>query len=146
MDTDGNSQLALEPIVLELAPSEAQVLTASNELLESLGYRLEPFGEASVMIRGIPTGLPEGRAVEALKGTLEDLAGETPGGQDWRERVAIALSCRGAVKAGQTLSPEEMRSLILALEDMDITQHCSHGRPTAILLSRTQLEKEFGRR
>ncbi|HEX9016550.1 MAG TPA: DNA mismatch repair endonuclease MutL [Chloroflexota bacterium] len=145
LNAEGNTQLSLEPLVLELTPIETQVLETSKEVLESLGYRLEPFGDSSVLVRGIPTGLPEGKAIEALKETLAELGDERPAGE-WRERVLISLSCRGAVKAGQTLAPEEMRSLVLALEEMDITQHCSHGRPTAILLSRTQLEKEFGRR
>lgn len=145
MGKEGNSQLSLEPLTLELTPAETQILGPSMQALESLGYRLEPFGSTSVLVRGVPVDIPERRGVDALKGTLADLADEKPG-LDWREKLAISLSCRGAVKAGQTLSPEEMRALIIALEEMDITQHCSHGRPTAILLSRSQLEKEFGRR
>jgi DNA mismatch repair protein MutL len=142
---DGNTQLMLEPQPIEVSPAEWEALSRSKPELEDVGYRLEPFGERSALVRGIPVELPEGRAVEALRETLADLAEEKPAG-DWRERVAIALSCRGAVKAGQVLAPDEMRSLVMALEEMDITQHCSHGRPTAVLLSHTQLEKEFGRR
>ena len=143
---DGNTQLMLEPISIEVTPPEWEIVTSATQALEVLGYRLEQFGEKAILIRGIPTELPAGRAVEALKEALGDLAEEKPEAADWRERLKIALSCRGAVKAGQILAPEEMRSLVIALEDMDITQHCSHGRPTAVLLSRNQLEREFGRR
>lgn len=143
---EGNTQLMLEPLSVDVNPAEWEIVTGVAPTLEALGYRLEQFGEKSLLVRGIPTELPEGRAVEALQQALADLADEKPKAADWRERLAIALSCRGAVKAGQVLAPEEMRSLVLALEKMDITQHCSHGRPTAVLLSRTQLEKEFGRR
>ncbi len=145
MGAEGNTQLMLEPVSVDLSPVEWQVLTDSSDILENLGYRLEPFGGTSVLVRGVPTELAGGRAVEALKEALAELGEDVPAA-DRRERVAISLSCRGAVKAGQVLAPEEMRALVMALEEMDITQHCSHGRPTAILLSRTQLEREFGRR
>jgi DNA mismatch repair protein MutL len=142
---EGNTQLMLEPLAIDVGPAEREIVASASSTLEALGYRIEPFGDESILIRGIPTELPEGRAVEALQQALADLAEEKPEA-DWREKLAISLSCRGAVKAGQLLAPEEMRSLVLALEEMDVTQHCSHGRPTAILLSRTQMEREFGRR
>ncbi len=142
---EGNTQLLLEPLAVEVSAVEWEILTSVTPSLEAVGYRLEPFGERSLLVRGIPTELPDGRAVQALREALADLVEEGPAAE-WKERLMIALSCRGAVKAGQVLAPEEMRSLVMALEEMDITQHCSHGRPTAILLSRTQLEREFGRR
>lgn len=142
---EADSQLMLEPESLSLDALEAEFAAASRDDLESLGYRLEEFGKETVLLRGVPGGLPEGRAIEALKATLADLSSEAQLA-DRREQLAIALSCRSAVKAGQTLSPEEMRALIADLEEADITRHCSHGRPTAILLSHSQLEREFGRR
>lgn len=145
MDREEETQLLLEPALLELAPGQWELAKAAWPALEALGFRMEPFGENSILIRGIPGQLPTGQAVKALEQTLQDLLDEKSGA-DWRERAAVALSCRGAVKAGQPLSFEEMRSLVEALEETDITQHCSHGRPTAILLSHHQLEREFGRK
>ncbi len=144
-DREGNTQLLLEPVPLELAPGQQEMVAEMGTSLESLGYRLEPFGDGSVLVRGVPTELPPGEAVRALAESLQELAEEKPA-LDHRERLVVALSCRSAVKAGQILAPEEMRALVEALEESDITQHCSHGRPTAILLSHSQLEREFGRR
>lgn len=145
MVAEANTQLLLEPVTLELGPDQREMAQEGKEALESLGFRLEPFGEGAILVRGVPSELPSADAVRVLRESLEDLSQERPTG-DWKERAAVALSCRGAVKAGQPLAPEEMRSLVEALEETDITQHCSHGRPTAILLSHQQLEKEFGRR
>ncbi len=145
MDREGNTQLLLEPLVLEMTPLQRETAEAAASALQSLGFRLEPFGEQSMLVRGIPSELPASRAVQALEQSLQEL-GDEPAKGDWRERMAIALSCRSAVKAGQQLSVEEMRALIEGLEEAGISQHCSHGRPTAILLSRSQLEREFGRR
>jgi DNA mismatch repair protein MutL len=50
------------------------------------------------------------------------------------------------VKAGQVLSPEEMRALIRDLEATAMPRTCPHGRPTMIHLSQAMLEREFGRR
>jgi DNA mismatch repair protein MutL len=64
----------------------------------------------------------------------------------WREEMAITLACHSAIRAGQTLSLEEMRSLINQLERCQYPRACAHGRPTMLHLSQTQLEREFGRR
>ncbi len=143
--TEGNTQLMLEPMAVELMPAQWEMALAAGGALANLGFRLEPFGERTLLVRGIPTQLPPGEAVRALEQALQDLTEEKPAG-DYRERLTLALSCRGAVKAGQTLTPEEMKSLLESLEEASITQNCSHGRPTAILLSHSQLEREFGRR
>jgi DNA mismatch repair protein MutL len=56
------------------------------------------------------------------------------------------MACKAAVKAGQTLSIEEMRYLVQRLESTERPRTCPHGRPTMILLSTTDLERQFGRR
>jgi DNA mismatch repair protein MutL len=58
----------------------------------------------------------------------------------------LLLSCKTAVKAGQRLELAEMQALLDQLDEATLCATCSHGRPTAILLSHAQLEREFGRR
>ena len=140
-----DTQLLLEPISIDLPPVQWTMADSAWQALRSIGFEVEPFGERSLLVRGVPGDLPQGRAVEALREAMEELSVESQP-SDWRERIAVAISCRSAVKAGQILSVEEMRALVEALEETDINQHCSHGRPTAIILSRSQLEREFGRR
>lgn len=139
------TQLLLDPVALELTPAQATAAASALGALESVGYQLESFGDSSLLVRGVPADLAGNRSVEILLESLDELSQEAQV-KDWRERIAISLSCRGAIKSGQVLSGEEMRSLVEALEETDISQHCSHGRPTAIVLSRTQLDREFGRR
>lgn len=145
MDREGNTQLLLEPVAVDLSPVQWELAQAAWGALESLGYRLEAFGDSTLLVRGIPSELPPGQAVQALEQSLQELAEGKPEA-DWKERMAVALSCRGAVKAGQPLALEEMRSLVEALEETTVTQHCSHGRPTAIMISHRQVEREFGRK
>jgi len=67
-------------------------------------------------------------------------------GYSWEEGTLITLSCHTAVRAGQTLSLEEMRDLVRQLERATLPHSCPHGRPTMVHLSQAQLAKEFGRR
>jgi DNA mismatch repair protein MutL len=65
---------------------------------------------------------------------------------DWRERIRVVASCKAAVRAGDALSHDEMLALLERLGEQELCRTCSHGRPTALLLSHRQLEQEFGRR
>jgi DNA mismatch repair protein MutL len=115
------------------------------DALCGLGFTAESFGEADAVIRAVPAALRTrdiGRVLAETHETLDE-EGARP---DWRERLAILLSCKTAVKAGQRLETAEMLGLLEQLDETNLCATCSHGRPTAILLSHSQLEREFGRR
>ena len=134
----------LEPVAMELTVRQEEFLRAQQEALAEYGFAIEPFGERTYLIRSVPALLKEQNVAQALIELLDFLAQGTPG--DWRERIAVSLACHGAVKAGQTLSHQEMQGLVQQLEQTTTPQTCPHGRPTMIQLSTSQLEKEFGRR
>ena len=60
--------------------------------------------------------------------------------------MLTTLSCHTSVRAGQALSLEEMRQLLRQLEQCVSPRTCPHGRPTMILMTPAQLERQFGRR
>ena len=78
-----------------------------------------------------------------LAGADEEAASH---GETWEEHALANVACKAAIKAGQTLSPEEQRELIRQLEQADAHQSCCHGRPTMVHLSLAALEREFDRR
>jgi DNA mismatch repair protein MutL len=92
----------------------------------------------------VPAVLNSAQVLEALKELLEALAGE-PDALKREVSIARSLACHGAVRAGQQLDNEEIRSLIMQLEKTSSPRTCPHGRPTMIHLSSQQLKKEFGR-
>ena len=55
------------------------------------------------------------------------------------------MACHAAVRAGDRLTPEEIAALVAQRSLADDTHHCPHGRPTALLFSRQDLERQFGR-
>jgi DNA mismatch repair protein MutL len=134
----------LEPLVLELSPRQEGVLDARGEELEGFGFGIEPFGPRTFRITAIPALLQDRDIKAALLELLDALVEEK--GPPWEERVALSLACHGAVKAGQSLTPEEMRGLLQELERIPNPHTCPHGRPTLLHFSSSQLEKGFGRR
>lgn len=100
---------------------------------------------ATTKIAAVPAALRVRDLDQVLREAHEALADEGVG-PDWRERLALLLSCKTAVKAGQRMEIAEMQSLLAQLDETNLCATCSHGRPTAILLSHSQLEREFGRR
>ncbi len=141
----GRLQLLLEPVVVALPRSLRGALDQYADALVGLGFTAEPFGEDEAVVRAVPSALRArdiGRVLAETHETLDE-EGAAP---DWRERLATLLSCKTAIKAGQRLDSAEMVALLEQLDEANLCATCSHGRPTAILLSHSQLEREFGRR
>ena len=83
----------------------------------------------------------------ALRAIVEDFEeDEAPLQNEIEKKLAARVCKRMAVKAGQTLSPEEQRALLTDLETCESPRTCPHGRPTMIHLSVEMLERQFGRR
>jgi DNA mismatch repair protein MutL len=152
-------QYLLEPQSVELSPAQAEALRDRDADLGELGFVVEDFGPRTLLLRAIPAALKPTTIGRVLQETLEALAvegserghahnghGDDHDGADWRERLCLLLACKTAVKAGQLLSHEEMRALLEQLDEAELGRTCAHGRPTAVLLTHGQLEREFGRR
>lgn len=140
------TQQLLLPQAVELSPEASALLLGNAEKLAEWGFALEPWG-TGVLVRAMPATLPLDELAQALHEMAERLAGR--GGSsplEWREAMLITLACHTSVRAGQPLSHEEMRQLIRQLEQCVSPRTCPHGRPTMILMTPAQLERQFGRR
>jgi DNA mismatch repair protein MutL len=145
LGADERGQLLLDPVAVELPRVLKGALSEYVDALRELGFAAEPLGEAEAVVRSVPAALRPRDLERVLRETHEALDAEGTG-PDWRERLALLLSCKTAVKAGQRLELAEMQALLDQLDEATLCATCSHGRPTAILLSHAQLEREFGRR
>lgn len=134
----------LQPITIELSPTEEQTLEANKEILTQFGFTIDAFGDRSHLIRAVPVLMTKANAAEAVSTMLDNLASkDNPA--PWEEKITESLACHSAIRGGQQLSDEEMRELISQLEQTNQPRTCPHGRPTMIHLSSHQLEREFGR-
>ena len=105
------SQELLFPETVELTHDELSLLLETHAVMEKLGFHLELFGGTTVLVHAIPAGLREWREGALLHDVLDHLD-DLPTSMDVNERVARAVACQGAVKAGQKLALAEMNALV----------------------------------
>jgi DNA mismatch repair protein MutL len=141
------SQRLLFPLTLHLGPAEGDVFEENRDLFEQLGFEIEGFGGHSLLVRSVPMPHPRFDAERCLRETLDALTGDrNPGTATRHERLAATVACKAAVKAGDALSPAEMRALYVALTKTTLMAHDVHGRASIVRLSWDELERRFGRK
>jgi DNA mismatch repair protein MutL len=142
------AQPLLLPAVVDLPPADAARLLARGDDLRGLGLEIEAFGPGAVLVRAMPAalGTPEPGPL------LRDLADEFA---DMDESTVLAarldavlarLACHGSIRAGRRLGIPEMDALLRQMEATPRADTCSHGRPTWLKLTRSEIERLFGRR
>ena len=138
----------LVPAVVELDEAAADRLLSRAEDLADLGLEVEAFGPGAVAVRAVPALLGETDIAGLVRDLADDLA--DMGGTDrLSERlmaVCATMACHGSVRAGRRLSVDEMNALLRQMEATPGSGQCNHGRPTWVELSRSDLERLFGRR
>lgn len=142
------AQHLLIPITFDVAPADIPQLVAIQPLLRELGIEVEEFGGSTFAINTVPGDMERLDAVGLIQDLLEAASGERGRREpvrELRERIQARMACRAAIKAGQRLSIEEMRRLLLDLRRSRMAFTCPHGRPTMIYLARHELDKQFKR-
>jgi len=141
------SQGLLLPISLELAPHQMAVLRRVMPELNRNGFQVEPFGSQSVLVRSVPAMARDLDWQRLLAEILEGFEDEerTLDVQRIRDRLAVAMACRGAIKAHSSLAPEKMQWLLDELAQTRIPTNCPHGRPILLRFSLYEIERNFGR-
>jgi DNA mismatch repair protein MutL len=132
----------LEPYSLEVTPQQDEILQSNAANLLDFGFKIEPFGERTYLVRTVPAVLIDGDWLEALREILDSPRDKMT---DIEDNILKSLACHSAVRAGKKLSDDEMRELVRQLEQMNLPNTCPHGRPTILHLTIGQMEKEFGR-
>jgi DNA mismatch repair protein MutL len=141
------SQRLLVPEPVHLNASEAAAVVEHRETLRQLGLDIEPFGGDTVLVTSAPAML-QGVAPDRL---LRDLAEHlrtkpiAPTRDGLLADLLHMIACKAAVKAGQKLSAEEVAALLERRHLVSDSHHCPHGRPTALVFTKSELERQFGR-
>ena len=141
------SQGLLVPEPVHLSADEAAAILEHRELLAELGLDVEPFGGDTVLVRSTPVMLTH-LAPERLVRDLAEHVHTQPIPPMRDALVAELLhmvACKAAVKAGDRLSSEEIEALLKRRHLVADSHHCPHGRPTALVFTKAELEKQFGR-
>lgn len=144
-ESSTTAQQLLFPQVVELSQSELQVLDQHQDLLSKLGFSVRPFGAKTVLVEAEPATLKSVSHGQILREILDDLDSHKKPELNREEKLARSFACRGAVMAGDSLTREEMNSLVNMLFATSAPYTCPHGRPTIIRMSLDELAKKFGR-
>jgi len=139
-------QTLLAPINLDLDPRTADLLSGKIPVFREIGIEIEPFGNDSFIITGLPAILSGWNRGELVLEVIDELDDEGKKQVDPREEIIIRMSCLAAVKARAKLDPVELTRLVEELFACEDPDHCPHGRPTMIVDSWYELERRFGRR
>ena len=138
-------QTLLELATVELDARRQELVETQRELIEGVGFHVDAFGGRTYILRSVPELLREADPSQTFLEVL-DLMAEGGGFESWEERAAYSIACHGAIRAGKSLTHEEMSELTRRLEECRQPHTCPHGRPTMIHLSSGRLDREFGRR
>ncbi|MBJ76349.1 MAG: DNA mismatch repair protein MutL [Planctomycetes bacterium] len=141
-------QKFLVPELVELSRADVELLSGHMESLQPIGIELAVFGPGTVAVHGLPARL-RNPDVEGVVRDLVDVLGRTgkaPGAEDVIEEVLHSSACRSSVMAGDALTEEEIRSLLLRASALETDQTCPHSRPTKVRFKLPDLERAFHRR
>ncbi len=146
-DEDKDSQLMLLPDIITLTHKEMDIARENMEKFEKAGFVLEEFGDNTIKLTGVPNICLDLDTKELFLETLDEInTVARTAKQEIEERFIATIACKAAVKANMALTKEEVESLLDNLLKLPNPFTCPHGRPTAIKLSKTDIEKKFARR
>lgn len=141
------AQRLLVPEPVQLTAEEAADVLERREALRKLGLEIEPFGGDTVLVGSLPAMLAGAQPEQLVRDLADHLRAlpVAPTPDAMLEDVLNMVACKAAVKAGQRLSPEEIEALLERKHLVLNTHHCPHGRPTALVFTKAELERQFGR-
>ena len=134
----------LIPKKMEVTSIEKEIIFENIEIFNNFGFEIDEFYENEILIRAVPVFDFRESCENVFEKLLNDLKNEVEI-KDLREKIIISMSCRGAVKAGQKLSFDEMQNMVRRIHEVG-KYTCPHGRPIIIKLTKNDLDKMFGRR
>ena len=142
-----DSQLMLLPDIINLTHKEMGILKDNINLFEKAGFVLEEFGDNTIKLTGVPNICIDLDTKELFLETLDEInTVARTAKQEIEEKFIATVACKAAVKANMALSTQEIDSLLQELLLLPNPFTCPHGRPTAIKMSKTEIEKKFSRR
>ena len=113
--------------------------------MEKLGFLVEAFGKNTVILRSIPALLSDSDCTQLFQEIAAHLSelGRVKPFHEIAEDLAVLMACKGAVKAGESLSEVQMTALIRDVESLEQPATCPHGRPIHLLLGTEEIRKKF---
>ena len=146
-ETSKDSQMLLLPDIITLSHKEMEIAKDNMEMFEKVGFCLEEFGENTIKLTGVPTICIDIDNKELFLETLDEInTVARTAKQEKEEKFIATVACKAAVKANMVLDKAEVESLMDKLLELPNPFTCPHGRPTAIKMSKYDIERKFARK
>jgi DNA mismatch repair protein MutL len=130
------SQALLFPLVIDVTEAELGLVEERQKEIAEVGLDVRARGPTSLSIHAMPRLLSRASPERLLRDLLTEVS--RSGGRGFSDAVDLAIAtmaCHGSIRAGDALSPNEAKALLVALDDADFAGHCPHGRPVVTFLS-----------
>ncbi len=142
-----DSQMLLLPDIITLSHKEMEIAKENIEMFEKAGFSLEEFGENTIKLTGVPTVCIDIDNKDLFLETLDEInTVARTAKQEKEEKFIATVACKAAVKAHMVLAKEEVENLMDKLLELPNPFTCPHGRPTAIKMTKYDIERKFARK
>lgn len=142
----GFMQMLLAPVVVNLPKNEYNVIIENIEKLEEYNFDVDDFGNGKIAVRGIPQYIEhycvEDIIIEIADNLIKKKIDINTEQMDW---IFHSVSCRSAIKAGNINYENELMEIAKIVNSDEKIRYCPHGRPVSFVLTKKELEKQFGR-
>ena len=146
-ESSKDSQLLLLPDVVNLTHKEMDIARENMDMFRKAGFTLEEFGENTIKLTGVPTVCIDLDTKELFLETLDEInTVARTAKQEKEEKFIATVACKAAVKANMALDAKEVESLMDKLLSLPNPFTCPHGRPTAIKMTKYDIERKFARK
>jgi len=144
-------QKLLFPQTIALDAKQATAAEAHGEQLAALGFELDDFGDGggtmTYALKAVPSGLRNAEPETVLRSVLDELVrtGQGRAIDEIAENLLATVACHSVVRAGDTLSAQEVKSLLVAMDSVDFRGAAPHGRPVLLRIGISEIARRFGR-
>ena len=141
------AQRLLIPEPMDLPADQAARLLEHREALGELGLGVEEFGGGTLLLTSYPAILGNRSPQSILLKVVDHLMAKerVPNREQFLNNLLSLMACHAAVRSGDRLTPEEINALVAQRDLAQDTHHCPHGRPTSLLFSKQELDRQFRR-
>ncbi len=146
-NNEKDSQIMLLPDIITLTHKEREIVKENTELFKKAGFIFEEFGENTIRLIGVPSMCMDLDTKELFMQILDEIdTVAITATQEKEDKFISTIACKAAVKANMKLTNEEVDNLLNQLLVLPNPFTCPHGRPTAIKMTKYEIERKFSRK
>ena len=146
-ESEKDSQIMLLPDIITLSHKEKEIVKENTEIFKKAGFIFEDFGDNTIRLIGVPSLCMDLDTKELFLQLLDEIdTVAITATQEKEDKFISTVACKAAVKANMSLDKEEVDNLMRKLLVLPNPFTCPHGRPTAIKMSRYEIERKFSRK